>query len=84
MVKKRPFRLWVGCGNATDHEGLRPHGTPADAATDIVWTCIATMEVPFMKRLLFAPNARPEVVDLFERVRRLVGQTPGTTFVDEP
>lgn len=83
LLKKQPFRLWLGCGNATGHEERRPHDAPSDAK-DFVWTCIATAEVPFLRRLFFAPDTRLEVVDLFKRIKRLVAEAPGTTFVDEP
>lgn len=83
MVKRTPFRLWIGCGNVHDNarqnlKGQLPRGE------DIVWTCIVVAEVPLMKRLFRKPPTAPEVEELFARVKRIVTAARGTTLIDEP
>ena len=82
MVKRKPFLLWIGCGNVGDNKknnsGTLPRGE------DVVWTCIAVAEVPLFRRLFGAPDTAPELSALYSQVKRIVAEARGTIFVDEP
>jgi len=84
VVRRRPFLLWVGCGNVQNDSKWRGPPPSLSDGKDVVWTCHVVAEVPLVKRLLRAPDTETQVKELFERVQRLVASAPGTAFVAEP
>lgn len=83
MVKRRPFLLWIGCGNVGDYK-KNNSGITFPRGGDVVWTCIVVAEVPLIKRLFRAPDTAPELSALYAQVKRIVAGARGPLFVDEP
>jgi len=52
MCRCDPFLLWVGCGNVTDYEVVRP-GNGLPVKDEVLWHCFATAEVFFFWKRLF-------------------------------
>lgn len=83
MCSRRPFMLWVGCGNVTDYETAMPGDGPP-AKENIVWYCFATAEVYFWKRLFRKVETGPAVTKLHADLGRILRSEPEITLVEQP
>lgn len=83
VVSRKPFLLWVGCGNVMDYEGTRDDD-PLPAGRDVVWTCFTEAEVPLWKRLLKRPDTAPTLARLDAAVSSILESEPRIQPIPEP
>lgn len=85
MLKRDPFALWIGCGNArSEFYGSVTPGQKESFAPDgreIMWFCLVGTDAPiwtsfFWKRLIGLANSREQVVVVTQQLRE--------TLVNEP
>ena len=62
MLHRKPFMLWVGCGNE-------------DGSTER-WCLFAEAEVPWLKRLFGGVDTKPALVDLRTHLEAIVAEDP--------
>ena len=78
MLSRRPFLLWVGCGNVDDSLDGQPSGNP------ITWHCFATAEVPLLKRIFGKPDTGPALSELSGHLHAILSAEAGITLVAAP
>ncbi len=83
MCSRKPFMLWVGCGNVQDYETTKP-SDPIPKGSDVTWTCYVTAEPPILARLFKRVDTTSAVEKLFEQVRSALLEDSRIALVEEP
>lgn len=74
----KPFLLWVGCGNVSDH-------VPAEslpAPDQVTWHCFAAAELPLLERLLKRHDATSALARLNRLLKDILQSEPTIKLVD--
>jgi hypothetical protein len=82
LCKRRPFRLWVGCGNV-DFDRAPFETSPAGDRT-ITWTCFVQAEASLFGRVFFRIKTEEAARELYEAVTSILTSEPGIIIVSEP
>ena len=83
MCSRKPFMLWVGCGNVVDYETAQPND-PAPAKENVVWHCFPVAEVPFWRRLLSRPDTSAPVAKLSADLHAILNGETNIMLVAAP
>jgi hypothetical protein len=83
MCSRKPFRLWIGCGNMMD-EAEFFEGAPPPPAETILWHCFVVAEVPLLKMLFRRPDTAPAVSKLESDLGRILASEPRIQLLDPP
>jgi hypothetical protein len=83
MCSRKPFNLWVGCGNVTDYDTAQPDDNPP-AKENIVWHCFAIAEVFFWKRLFRRINTESALSKLNADLGQILRADSEITLVEQP
>ncbi len=78
MISRKPFSLWVGCGNVDDI------GEREVERSEIVWHCFPVAEVPFFKRLFGKPDTAAALQKLSSDLESILVEETTITLVAEP
>jgi hypothetical protein len=81
MCSRRPFMLWVGCGNVSDNQTAKPGDHPP-VREDVTWHCFAAAEVPFWKRLFRKVDPAPAVSKLDADLGSILHSEPAIRLVE--
>ena len=84
MCSRKPFALWVGCGNVQ----LDPHRQAAPPVRDdIVWTCFVAAESSWLSRWrngVSRQQTTDAVAALSAQLHRILDSDPANRWVDAP
>lgn len=92
MLRRKPFMLWVGCGNDRSqfYSKVKPEekGSFAPDGREIVWSCLVGTDVPvwtlfFWKELLGQANRGDQFRLVTEQLRTILGTEPRIHVFDE-
>src|SRR5688572_19514467 len=81
MLERKPFMLWIGCGNdpAEFYERVKPEDKPdfVPQADKVVWSCIVGTDVPvwtpfFWRRLIGKASTQQSVARAADQLREFV------------
>jgi hypothetical protein len=82
MCLRRPFLLWVGCGNSETIDTFEhPERTRSEP---IIWQCFVEVEVPVFKRLFARPDTKPSASKLQSQLLHLLSSEPAIRMVECP
>lgn len=83
LCSREPFLLGVSCVGQRD-QGLVASGSPKGPAEDMVWNCMAFVEVPFFSRLFRRVDTRPGVRKIERELQSILHREPRIQLVPEP
>lgn len=78
MLSRKPFSLWVGCGNVDDI------GRSEAEPSEIVWHCFPVAEVPFFKRIFGEPDTAAALLKLNSDLESILFEETTFNLVAEP
>jgi len=81
MCGRKPFLLWVGCANMTD---LTASPGVVPRKEQVTWTCFATAEVPFWKKLFGKIETEAAVAKLHADLGAILAAEASITLLPEP
>lgn len=70
MCSRKPFRLWVGCGNSDTMNTPAIPGQPDGPS--MIWQCFVVAEIPLLKRVFGGLDTRPQETKLHEELLELL------------
>ena len=81
VCARKPFLLWVGCGNV-----VQEHGDSGASDTSVVntWHCFTVAEIPFWKRLFGRIDPSRAISKLEAQIKANLVAEPGIKLVAEP
>jgi hypothetical protein len=83
LCQRKPFLLWVGCGNVRDPDRAAPDDPPPSAA-DMIWHCFVEAELPPFARLFKRIEASGSLDKLDADLRAILTTEAGIEIVPEP
>lgn len=78
MCTRKPYMLWVGCGNIDAEE----ESNEAPCSAEIIWHCFVVAEVPFMKKLFGKVDTNTGVVKLTTELHDILESEPEIKLVE--
>jgi hypothetical protein len=75
MCSRKPFMLWVGCGNLGDHDDVKP-GDPPPVKEDVIWRCFPEAELSLWRRWFRKIDAAPALASLDRALRDILANEP--------
>ena len=93
MLERRPFMLWVGCGNVMSefYESVRPEDKPTfvPQADKLTWTCFVGSDVPiwtsfYWRRLVGKASTSDSVARVAHQLEEFLKAERRISLTEEP
>ena len=78
MLSRKPFLLWVGCGNVDESVDDDPSNNR------VIWHCFSSAEVPLFKRLFTRLDTATALSKLDADLHAILNAEPAIRLVSEP
>ncbi len=82
MCQRKPYSLWIGCGNREDYSTAK-EGDPPPQGSEVIWECFPMVEVPLLGRLFKKIDSSAGLDKLDQELKEVLTKEPSITFVDE-
>jgi hypothetical protein len=83
ICQRKPFLLWVGCGNESDYDKVGPNDPPPKGR-EVVWHCFPEAELPLLSRLFNRTDMTPALDKLDADLRAVLANEAGIGLTPAP